>query len=433
MRVLLGVTGGIAAYKVALVLRRLAEDGHSVRVIPTAASLNFVGRSTWEALSGAPAPTETFEDVPSVQHVRLGQRADIVLVAPATADFLASMARGEARDLLGNALLATSAPVVVAPAMHTEMWQNEATRANVATLKARGVHVIEPAVGRLTGPDSGPGRLPDPDDIVAALYSVASTEGVLGGTDDADATERGSTDDASVTSGGSRDDAAAGWGDLEGVRLVVSAGGTREPLDAVRFLGNRSSGHQGFALAEAARERGADVTIVSAHVALPAGEGVRRVEVSTTADLGAAMREEAERADVVVMAAAVADFRPAQVAGHKIKKSGDGTLELSLVPTEDVLAGLVQGRRDGQVIVGFAAETGDAGASVGEHGAAKARRKAADLMCVNEVGEAKGFGDRPNAVTMLDADGERVGDVAGTKLAVAHGVLDQVVRLLHQV
>ncbi|WP_062202244.1 bifunctional phosphopantothenoylcysteine decarboxylase/phosphopantothenate synthase [Demequina salsinemoris] len=430
MRVLLGVTGGIAAYKVALVLRRLTEDGHAVRVIPTAASLNFVGRSTWEALSGASAPTETFEDVPSVQHVRLGQRADIVLVAPATADFLASMARGEARDLLGNALLATSAPVVVAPAMHTEMWLNAATQANVTTLRERGVHVIEPAVGRLTGADSGPGRLPDPEDIVSGLYAVAKATGVVP-RDDAASSIPGTAPLSTARDDEGQDD--AGWGDLEGVRLVVSAGGTREPLDAVRFLGNRSSGHQGFAIAEAARERGADVTVVAAHVALPLGEGIRRVEVSSTADLGAAMREEAERADVVVMAAAVADFRPREVADHKIKKSGDGVLALELVPTEDVLAGLVQGRRDGQVIVGFAAETGDAGASVAEHGAAKARRKGADLMCVNEVGEAKGFGDRPNAVVMLDSDGHVVGEAAGTKLAVAHGVLDQVARLLHQV
>ncbi len=411
MRVLLGVTGGIAAYKVALVLRRLAEDGHSVRVIPTANSLNFVGRSTWEALSGAPAPTDTFEDVPSVQHVRLGQRADVVLVAPATADFLASMARGEARDLLGNALLATSAPVVVAPAMHTEMWEHPATRANVALLRERGVHVIEPAVGRLTGPDSGPGRLPDPEAIVEALYGVV---------DGIDPTLRAVND-------------PDGWGDLAGVKVVISAGGTREPLDSVRFLGNRSTGHQGFALAEAARERGASVTVVAAHVALPAGEGVTRVDVSTTSELGDAMRAYAADADVVIMAAAVADFRPAEVVGHKIKKSGDGGLTLHLVPTEDILKGLAEARRPGQLVVGFAAETGDASASAAEHGARKARRKGADLLCLNEVGESKGFGDVSNEVVMLDASGAEVGSVAGTKLRVAHGILDQVVRLRHQV
>ncbi len=234
MRVLLGVTGGIAAYKVAVVLRRLVEDGHSVRVVPTRSSLHFVGRATWEALSGQPATSDAFSNVHAVEHIRLGQSADLVLVAPATADFLAQLAHGEARELLGNAILATKAPVVVAPAMHTEMWLNAATQANVATLKSRGIHVIEPAVGRLTGPDSGPGRLPEPEDIVAAAYAVAAGEGVP-------------TADAS----------GAAWGDLTGMNVVVSAGGTREAIDPVRFLGNRSTGHQGLALAQAAAERGA--------------------------------------------------------------------------------------------------------------------------------------------------------------------------------
>src|SRR5664279_1530021 len=298
MRVLLGVTGGIAAYKVALVVRRLMEDGHSVRVIPTESSLNFVGRATWEALTGEPARSGTFENVPSVEHVTLGHRADIVLVAPATANFLASMAAGEARDLLGNALLATKAPVVVAPAMHTEMWHNPATVANIATLRSRGVHVIEPTVGRLTGADSGPGRLPEPDDLVAALYAAADSSQI----------------DAGVSPG-----AAHGWGDLGGVRIVISAGGTREPIDAVRFLGNRSSGHQGFSLAEAARERGADVTVVAANVSLPLGEGVSRVDVETSAQLADAVRSAASEAHVVIMAAAVADFRPSESSGAKIK------------------------------------------------------------------------------------------------------------------
>ncbi|GIG54602.1 bifunctional phosphopantothenoylcysteine decarboxylase/phosphopantothenate--cysteine ligase CoaBC [Demequina activiva] len=400
MRVLLGVTGGIAAYKVALVLRRLVEDGHSVRVVPTASSLNFVGRATWEALSGHPAPTETFEDVPSVAHVRLGQAADVVLVAPATADFLASMAAGSARDLLGNALLATEAPVVVAPAMHTEMWNDAATLANVATLRSRGVHVIDPAVGRLTGPDSGPGRLPEPEALVEALYSVASGAGLA------------------------LDAPSGPWGDLAGRRLVVSAGGTREPIDAVRFLGNRSSGLQGFALAEAARERGASVTVVAAHVALPLGEGIARVEVSTADELDAAMRDAAADADIVIMAAAVADYRPASAAATKLKKSGDAGLTLELVQTADVLAGLVAARRPGQVVVGFAAETGDDSGSVIEHGAAKARRKGADLLVVNEVGEGLGFGAASNTVVMLDSSGSPVGEASGSKLAVAHAVLD---------
>ena len=408
MRVLLGVTGGIAAYKVAVVVRRLREDGHAVRVIPTQASLNFVGRATWEALTGEPAPSSVFENVPSVEHVRLGQTADVVLVAPATADFLAQMVAGTAHDLLGSALLATTAPVIVAPAMHTEMWLNAATQANVLTLRARGVHVIEPAVGRLTGADSGPGRLPEPDDIVASLYAVAAGQG-LG------------------VSGVHGDDH---WGDLHGVSMVISAGGTREPIDPVRFLGNRSSGHQGFALAEAARERGASVTVVAANVTLPLGEGIERIDVESSGQLATAVKVAAADADVVIMAAAVADFRAQTVSAHKIKKSSDGQFVLTLVHTEDILASLVGLRREGQVIIGFAAETGDGAADVLEHGRQKALRKKADLLVVNAVGDGIGFGDVPNSVTMLDRHGDAVGTASGTKLAVAHAILDRVSAIL---
>ncbi len=408
MRVLLGVTGGIAAYKVAVVVRRLREDGHAVRVIPTEASLNFVGRSTWEALTGEPAPSGVFENVPSVEHVRLGQRADVVLVAPATADFLAQMAAGTAHDLLGSALLATRAPIVVAPAMHTEMWHNTATLANVRTLRDRGVHVIEPAVGRLTGADFGPGRLPEPDDIVEALYAVAAGQG--------------------LEAIGIEHDAP--WGDLHGVSILVSAGGTREPIDPVRFLGNRSSGHQGFAIAEAARERGASVTVVAANVTLPLGEGIDRIDVESSDQLAAAMKQAASEADAIIMAAAVADFRPQAVSSRKIKKTDDGGLVLTLVQTEDVLATLVARRREGQVIVGFAAETGDAAADVLEHGRQKALRKGADVLVVNAVGDGVGFGNVPNTVTMLDANGDPVGSASGAKLTVAHAILDQVQALL---
>jgi len=404
MRVLLGVTGGIAAYKVALVVRRLMEDGHSVRVIPTESSLHFVGRATWEALTGEPARSGTFENVPSVEHVTLGQRADIVLVAPATANFLASMAAGEARDLLGNALLATKAPVVVAPAMHTEMWNNPATVANIATLRSRGVHVIEPTVGRLTGADSGPGRLPEPDDLVAALYAVA---------------------DSSPIDVGASPGAKHEWGDLGGVRIVISAGGTREPIDAVRFLGNRSSGHQGFALAEAARERGADVTVVAANVFLPLGEGISRVDVETSAQMADAVRNAASVAHVVLMAAAVADYKPVESSGAKIKKDGTART-LELVETEDILRSLVESKAPHQLVVGFAAETGDDAGSVLDHGRAKALRKGADLLVVNPVGASVGFGDVPNSVTILDAAGEVVATSDGTKLVVAHAILDQV-------
>lgn len=412
MRVLVGVTGGIAAYKAALVVRALKEDGHDVWVVPTPASLSFVGRATWEALSGHPAPSDTFADVPAVTHVRLGQRADAILVVPATADFLASYAHGEAPNLLGNALLATTAPVVLAPAMHTEMWQHPATVANVAELRERGVTVIDPAVGRLTGPDSGPGRLPDPEDIVAGFYSAVGVE---------------ASADASAGSGTSVAAAPGhGWGDLEGLRVVVSAGGTREPIDPVRYLGNRSSGMQGFAIAEAARERGAQVTVVAANVALPLSEGVERVNVETTAQLREAMLEARQGADIVVMAAAVADFTPADVSGTKIKKAGGG-LTLALVQTPDILAELVHTRPAEQTLVGFAAETGDDSQSARDHAADKARRKGADLLVFNDVGGGGVFGDADNAVTILAADGSQVSEAEGTKLAVAHAVLDAVV------
>ena len=410
MRVLLGVTGGIAAYKVAVVVRLLREDGHSVRVVPTASSLHFVGRSTWEALSGEPATSDTFENVPSVEHIRLGQRADIVLIAPATADFLASMAAGDARDLLRNALLATKAPIVVAPAMHTEMWHHAATQANVATLAARGVHVIEPAVGRLTGADSGPGRLPEPEDIVAALYAVAAGQGIS----QDPTTER------------------APWGDLNGVALTVTAGGTREPLDAVRYLGNYSSGHQGFALAEAARERGADVTLIAANVALPTGEGIARIDVETGAELATAVKQSARSADAIIMAAAIADYRPQVVSATKIKKVDGEGLTLELVQTEDILASLVAARREGQVVVGFAAETGDDAGDVLEHGRLKALRKGADALVINAVGGGLGFGDVPNAVTVVSASGEVLTTASGSKPAVAHTILDLLPKLLRR-
>jgi len=401
MRVLLGVTGGIAAYKVAIVLRRLVEDGHSVRVVPTRSSLHFVGRSTWEALSGQPATSDAFSNVPAVEHIRLGQSADLILVAPATADFLAQLAHGEARELLGNAVLASRAPVVVFPAMHTEMWLNAATQANVATLRERGIHVVDPDEGRLTGPDSGPGRLPEPDAIVDAAYAVAAGEGLP-----------------------ARDENRS-WGDLAGLHVLVSAGGTREAIDPVRFLGNRSSGHQGLALAQAALDRGAGVTLVAANVTLPSGEGIARIDVETSAQMADAVRAAATTSDVVIMAAAVADFRPAEPSAAKIKKR-DGRLTLELVENEDILAGLVASRPKGQTIVGFAAETGDDDASVAEHGADKARRKGADLLAVNAVGDGVGFGNVPNAVTLLDKEGAVVAQASGDKLAVAHAILDAV-------
>ena len=397
MRIVLGVSGGIAAYKAALLLRLLKEAGHSVRVVPTRAALEFVGRATWEALSGEPATPEVFDDVTGVAHVALGRDADLVVVAPATADVLARAAAGIADDLLTTTLLVAQCPVLVAPAMHTQMWQHPATVANVATLRARGVHVLEPASGRLTGADSGPGRLPEPEEIAAAALALVRPVG-----------------------------------DLAGRRVVVSAGGTREPLAPVRFLGNRSSGRQGIALANAARHRGAAVTLVAANVSLPVGAGIDVFPVETAEQLRDAVRAAAKDADAVVMAAAVADFRPAATAAAKIKKRPEGPPPaLELVETPDILRELVADRpRPGQVVIGFAAETGDARGGVLDHGREKARRKGADLLVVNAVGEGKGFGTPDNDVVMLDATGTEVARAAGSKDEVAHAVWDAVVPLL---
>ncbi|WP_423464656.1 bifunctional phosphopantothenoylcysteine decarboxylase/phosphopantothenate--cysteine ligase CoaBC [Promicromonospora sp. MS192] len=415
MRILLGVSGGIAAYKAVLLLRLLREQGHAVRVIPTRAALEFVGAPTFEALSGEPVSTEVFDDVPGVQHVALGKSADLVIVAPATADFMARAATGRADDLLTTTLLAASCPVVLAPAMHTEMWEHPATRANVATLRERGVHVIEPASGRLTGVDTGPGRLPEPEDIAREALSLVETGA-----------------------------ARTGPQDLSGRRVVVSAGGTREPIDPVRFIGNRSSGRQGVALAQAALDRGATVTLVAANLAQdvtdqvsagqagagPASCSVVRVE--STAELRDAVRAAGADADVVVMAAAVADFRPATAPDAKIKKvPGQGPGPIELVENPDILAEIAHQRlRPGQVVVGFAAETGDASGSVLDHGRTKARRKGADLIAVNAVGSGRGFGTDGNEVTILDGAGDVVGQASGTKREVADALWDAVAKLL---
>lgn len=396
MRIVLGVSGGIAAYKAVLVLRLLAEAGHDVTVVPTAGALRFVGTATWEALSGRPVTSDIFDGVDQVRHVAVGRSADLLLVVPATADLLARAANGRADDLLTGTLLTASCPVVMAPAMHTEMWRHPATVANVATLRERGVHVIEPAVGRLTGADSGEGRLPDPADIVAAALAVVTPQ------------------------------------DLAGRTVVVSAGGTQEPIDPVRFLGNRSSGRQGYAVAAAAAARGAAVTLVSANVTLPVPAGVAVVRVRTALELRDAVLTAAAGADAVVMAAAVADFRPAEALPSKVKKSGGPAPTLTLVENPDILRELVATRAElgVGVLVGFAAETGDATASVIEHGRAKARSKRADLLVVNQVSDTLGFGTTTNSVTILDASGDEVAQAAGTKAEVAHAVLTQIAALL---
>ncbi|MCW2611935.1 MAG: coaBC [Cryptosporangiaceae bacterium] len=400
-RVVLGVSGGIAAYKAADLLRRLTESGLSVRVVPTASALKFVGEPTWAALSGQPVATEVWSAVHEVPHVRLGQEADVVVVAPATADLLARAAHGLADDLLTNTLLTARCPVVFAPAMHTEMWEHPATRENVATLRRRGAIVIEPAVGRLTGADSGKGRLPDPAEIAAVVHRVL---------------RRG----------------AEATPDLAGRHVVVSAGGTREYLDPVRFLGNRSSGRQGYALARTAAARGARVTLVAANTVLDAPAGVDVVRVGTTAELRTAVRAAAADADAVVMAAAPADFRPAGLAEHKIKKADDGSAPtVVLVQNPDILAELAAQRsRAGQVVVGFAAETGDAAASVLDHGRAKLARKRCDLLVVNEVGEGRAFETADNAAVILGSDGTATEVPFGPKDDLADVIWDLVVKRL---
>ncbi|OMI41479.1 bifunctional phosphopantothenoylcysteine decarboxylase/phosphopantothenate--cysteine ligase CoaBC [Streptomyces sparsogenes] len=397
-KVVLGVSGGIAAYKACELLRRLTESGHEVRVVPTASALHFVGEATWSALSGNPATTEVWESVHEVPHVRIGQSADLVVVAPATADLLAKAAHGLADDLLTNTLLTARCPVVFAPAMHTEMWEHPATRENVATLRRRGAVVIEPAVGRLTGVDTGKGRLPDPGEIFEVCRRVLA---------------RGTAEQRL---------------DLAGRHVVVSAGGTREPLDPVRFLGNRSSGKQGYALARAAVARGARVTLVSANSELPDPAGADVVRVGTAVQLREAVVKAAAEADAVVMAAAVADFRPARYAEGKIKKrDGHEPDPIALVRNPDVLAEISADRaRPGQVVVGFAAETDD----VLANGRAKLARKGCDLLVVNEVGEHKTFGAEASEAVVLASDGTETPVPYGPKEVLADTVWDLVARRL---
>ncbi|MEV1050377.1 bifunctional phosphopantothenoylcysteine decarboxylase/phosphopantothenate--cysteine ligase CoaBC [Streptomyces sp. NPDC049887] len=391
-KVVLGVSGGIAAYKACELLRRLTESGHDVRVVPTASALQFVGAATWSALSGHPVSTEVWSDVHEVPHVRIGQGADLVVVAPATADVLARAAHGLADDLLTNTLLTARCPVVFAPAMHTEMWEHPATRENVATLRRRGAVVVDPAVGRLTGVDTGKGRLPEPAEIFEVCRRVLA-----------------------------RGVAAP---DLVGRHVVVSAGGTREPLDPVRYLGNRSSGKQGYALARTAAARGARVTLIEANTGMADPAGVDVVHVGTAVQLREAVLKAAADADVVVMAAAVADFRPAAYAEGKIKKKdGQEPAPIVLVRNPDVLAEISAERaRPGQLVVGFAAETDD----VLANGREKLRRKGCDLLVVNEVGERKTFGSEENEAVVLAADGAETPVPYGPKEGLADTVWDLV-------
>lgn len=399
-RVILGVAGGIAAYKACELLRLLTESGHAVRVVPTASALRFVGAPTWAALSGEPVHDDVWSQTHEVPHVALGRTADLVVVAPATADILAKAAHGLADDLLTNTLLTARCPVIFAPAMHTEMWHHPATVGNVATLRSRGAIVLEPGVGRLTGADTGKGRLPEP----AAIFAVARR--VL----------------ARVAAGF---DAATP--DLAGRHVVVTAGGTREPLDPVRFLGNRSSGKQGYAFARAAVARGARVTLIAANVSLDDPAGVDLVRVGTTAELREATLAAGKDADVVVMAAAPADFRPAEYSASKIKKPADGTKPtIVLTVNPDIAAEVGAAKRAGQLLVAFAAETNDAIA----HARDKLVRKRADLIVVNEVGDGLAFGQDVNAATVLGADGTSVEIGLRGKEDLADAVWDLVVSRL---
>src|SRR5215207_5314081 len=400
-RVILGVAGGIAAYKAAELLRRLTETGHDVRVVPTDGALRFVGEPTWAALSGHPVATGVWADAHEVPHVRLGREADLVVVAPATADLLARAAHGLADDLLTNVLLTARCPVLLAPAMHTEMWEHPATRANVATLRERGTVVLDPAVGRLTGADTGRGRLPEPADLadLARLLLARPT-----------ALPR----------------------DLTGRRVLITAGGTREAVDPVRFLGNRSSGRQGYALALVAAARGAEVTVVAANVALPDPPGATVLRVGSAAELRDVTLAAAADEDAVVMAAAVADFRPAMAESVKIKRDSGPPPPVHLVPTADVLSDLLAARRPGQVVVGFAAETGDQDADWLEHGRRKLARKGTDLLVVNPVGDGLAFEVPDNGGVVLAADGGEVEVPSGPKSALAATVWDLVAARLRQ-
>ena len=405
-RVVVAVAGGIAAYKACELVRRLRAAEHDVQVVPTESALHFVGAATWAALSGHPVSTSVWDDVHEVPHVKIGQQADLVLVAPATADLLARAAAGRADDLLTNVLLTARCPVIFAPAMHTEMWQHPATRTNVATVRSRGSIVLDPDSGRLTGADSGPGRLPEAAEIFAVASAILHRPAL-------------SSQVASQ--------------DMAGLHVAVSAGGTREHLDPVRFLGNSSSGLMGWALARAARLRGASVHLVAANVALSHPAGIDVETVTSTGDLERAMNRAADSADLVVMAAAPADFTPAAASDTKIKKHGDvDGLQLDLVQTPDVLAGLVAARTDpAQVLVGFAAETPTAEQSLVELGRAKLARKGCDLLVLNSVGRGLVFGQPDSEITLLSSEGER-GPIVGSKDTLAHDIWDAALAARHR-
>lgn len=469
MRIIVGMGGGIAAYKAAMLLRLFAKNGDEVIAMPTLNATKFVGVPTLEALSGNPVSTDVFEHVPEVNHVRQAEQADAVVIAPATADLLARLAAGRADDLLSATVLTTHAPVILAPAMHTQMWENPATRANVQTLRSWGYHVIEPAIGRLTGPDSGPGRMPEPEDIFRLAQEViarfpkrsthpvytpgyAPTQPLYADTEQERAAAARLATLGSVSIEGMSIDGNGGpeavesaarevpaaSGPLAGRTVVITAGGTREPLDPVRYLGNRSTGKQGVALAEAARDLGAHVHLIAANIEVPAPEGVRVTRVERALELREVVLEASASADVLVMSAAVADFRPAEFAEFKIKKSADSedAPVINLVRNPDILREVVvrraQAREAGQtcmgpqIIVGFAAETGSAEKTPLELGREKMQRKGADFLAVNTVGVNLGFGTDENTITLLSALTDEEPVLIGSKKDVSVRLLEYV-------
>ena len=391
LRIVVGITGGIAAYKAVSVVREFVKDGHHVDVIATEAALQFVGKPTLEAISRNPVHVGLYDDVAQVRHVALGQQADVIVIAPATGNTLAQLAAGLAPDLLGNTVLARRGPLVVAPAMHTEMWENPATQANIDTLRSRGAIVVGPGVGPLTGADSGAGRMSEPDEIVAATYSAVETPIAQ---------------------------------DLLGKKILITGGGTREPLDPVRYIGNRSSGKQAVALAQQALRRGAEVTLVAAHLEVAVPSGIALVTVSTAEEMRSAVKLEAETSDVVIMAAAISDYRVEHASETKIKKSdNDGELTLTLVENPDILKEISGSKKPEQVIIGFAAETasGEVLLTIARE---KIQRKGCDFLVVNQVGWDQGFGAESNAVTVIGSRGDILDTAAGTKLSVADTILD---------
>ena len=457
-RIVVGVSGSIAAYKATFIIRQLRAAGHEVKVVASAAALKFIGESTLAALSGAPVASQLFSDAGAVEHVAIAEWAQLLLIAPASADLIAKLAVGRADDMLTTTALTTTAPIVISPAMHTQMWQHPATVANVEILRSRGVKVIEPASGRLTGKDSGPGRLPEPEQIVAQALEflqqsehpqMASHGAEVEAVDAVQNQGEGRLSYGQLSQDGPSQDQLSPDRhqlsqdrpkDLAGKHFVISAGGTREAIDPVRFLGNRSSGLQGIALARAAVERGAHVTLVAANIEaallaqLP--EQVEVVKVVSALQLRDAVHEAGRSAQVIVMCAAVADFRPKTYAGFKLKKSTDSgetdkSYSLELVENPDILAGLAAQRlNEGQVIVGFAAETGDEHTSALEYGRRKALKKGADLLAVNTVGATSGFGDVANEIHVLDSHGQQVGHSAGSKLQVARDLVELIAQRL---